>query len=210
MDEGSQPFAVVDPVERGGKLLVVHTVASQRDLDLRKCVLPQVPFPALLVEREDVVCATQGIEQGPIGQAFDGVIGTIVAPPAFNAFKVSALVEVSIVVHLACGACGPEQLALDSAQSGGGMGVEMSIVRDGTADWARHRRWRATTAPRQPPGEKPLPVVGGSWLPREVNVDLIVHRVEAVARAVRHQDARGFVVLDDRIAVIFVPAAQVV
>lgn len=44
-----QPFAVVGPVEHGGKFFVVHPIAGKGHLDgLSLGVLAQMSFPALL------------------------------------------------------------------------------------------------------------------------------------------------------------------
>ena len=100
--EGRDSLGIVQPIEGNGKLLVVHTLAGDLDFDSAgRSVLPQMPFPRLLVKRKHAVGRAQRVQQRPIGQALDGVVRAIVAPPALDAFQVAAIVKVMVVVHVA-------------------------------------------------------------------------------------------------------------
>ncbi len=105
IDEGRQPFGMMQPIERNGKLFVVHAVAGHLDLDgLGRGVLPQMPLPRLLVEFQDARRSAECVEQGPISQAFDGVVRTVVPSPPLDAFQIAAIVEVTVVVQVTSGA----------------------------------------------------------------------------------------------------------
>ena len=117
--EGRDPLAVVNPIERDGKLAVVHAVAGELHVDgLGQRVLPQVPLPAFLVHGQHVIAAAQGVQQRPIGQALDGVVRAVVAAPALDAQQVAALVEVALVELATGGGVGPQDFALQERPLG--------------------------------------------------------------------------------------------
>ena len=95
--ENGEPFAVMQPVEHHGEFFVVHPVAGEGDVFRPGGrVLPQVAFPALLVHVEDRVGGAERVQDGPVAQVFDGVVGTVVAAPPHDALQVAALVEILV------------------------------------------------------------------------------------------------------------------
>src|SRR5579875_3038686 len=112
--EGRQPLAVVQPVEHDREFLVVHAVAGERDiLSLGGGVLPEVSFPGLLVQLQDRIRGAESMQDGPVGAVLDGIVGTVVASPAFDAHQVPALVEVALKELLARCAVRAKQLAFE-------------------------------------------------------------------------------------------------
>ena len=65
---------------------MAHSVPGERHLRcLGEGVLPQVSFPGFLVKAQHIIMPAQGMQDRPIGAILDGVIGTVVAAPAFDA-----------------------------------------------------------------------------------------------------------------------------
>src|SRR5579884_188732 len=84
--EGRQPLAVVQPIEQDRELLIVHAIAGERNLlGLGGGVLPEVSFPGLLVQLQDCIRSAESMQDGPIGAVLDGIVGAVIAPPAFDA-----------------------------------------------------------------------------------------------------------------------------
>jgi hypothetical protein len=103
----------VHPVEHDREFLVVHAVARERDGGrLGPGVLAEVSLPGLLVQAQDDVGRAQGVQQGPVVDVLDGVVGPVVAAPALHAQQVAALVEVAAEELPAGRRVGPEQLPL--------------------------------------------------------------------------------------------------
>ena len=76
----------------------------------------RVPFAKQI---EDIVMSTERVEDRPIGAVLDGVIGPVIAAPAFDAQEPAALVEVLGVELPARLGVGVEELALEEGPGGG-------------------------------------------------------------------------------------------
>src|SRR5262249_12382129 len=89
--EGRQALPIMEPVEHDGELLVVHAIAGKGDV-LRPGggVLAEMPFPRFLVEAEDVIRPTQGVQDRPVRAVLDGVVRAVVSAPALDTAKVAA------------------------------------------------------------------------------------------------------------------------
>ncbi len=112
--EDGQPLAVVHPVEHDGEFFVVHPVAGELNVPgAGQGVLAEVALPGLLIQAEDGVGAAQGVEDRPVGQVLDGVVGPVVAAPALDAFEEAPVVEIAGVEGLASPGIGSDQLALE-------------------------------------------------------------------------------------------------
>src|SRR5688572_1207359 len=106
-------LAVVEPVEAGVELLVVHPVPAKLHLGrFRLGVLPEMSFQPVLVQRDDAVVGAQGVQDGPVQQVFERVVRAVVAGPARHAQQVPALVEVAGEELLARPALRLQQLPL--------------------------------------------------------------------------------------------------
>ena len=117
--EDGQAFTVVHPVEGDGKFLVVHPVTGKGHLNgLGQGVLSQVSFPGLLVHLQDDVVGAQGVEDRPVVAVLDGVIGSIVSPPAFHAQQITPFVKVPAKVLAARRGVGHQQLSLEQRPFG--------------------------------------------------------------------------------------------
>ena len=75
-EDGRPGLAVVEPVEAGVELLVVHAVAAELDLGrLGLGVLAEVALQRLLVERQDAVVGAQRVQHRPVEQVLERVVG---------------------------------------------------------------------------------------------------------------------------------------
>ena len=76
VEEGSKPFPDVRPVDHGGELLVVGTVASYlRSHGLESLVLSQMRFLTPPKHFQNLRGSSQGIQKGPVVEALVGIIG---------------------------------------------------------------------------------------------------------------------------------------
>ena len=117
--EHGQPLAVVHPVEHDGEFFVVHSIPGEFHLlGAGEGVLAEVALPRLLVQAEDGIGGPQGMEDRPVGEVLDGVVGPVVAPPALDAFEEAAIVEIAAEERLAGPGVGPQQLALQDGPGG--------------------------------------------------------------------------------------------
>ncbi len=117
--EDGEPFAVVQPVEHHGEFFVVHSVAREGNVPrLGLGVLPQVAFPTFFVHFENAVGGAQRVQDGPVAQVFDRVVGTVVAAPALDALQVAALVEVLVEEDLAGGGVFAQKFPLEHGPGG--------------------------------------------------------------------------------------------
>ena len=112
--EGRQSLAVVQPVEHDRELLVVHSIPSEGNF-LRPGggVLPEVPLPGFLVEPEDAIGCAEGVQNGPVRTVLDGVVGSVIAAPAFHTQQIAALIEVALEELLTRRRVGPQQLPFE-------------------------------------------------------------------------------------------------
>ena len=114
--EDGEPLAIVQPVEHHREFLVVHPVPRHRHIHgLRMGVLPEVPFPAFGIQITDRLGGPQRIEDRPVRQVFDRVIGSVVASPPLDAFQPAPFVKVSVEEGLARLRVGLDQLALEQS-----------------------------------------------------------------------------------------------
>ena len=106
-------------------------------------VLPEMSFPGLLVHSRGRSSGAQRVEDGPVVEVLDGVVGSVVASPAFDAFEEAALVEIAMKELLASGRLSPDQRASSKAQVGGSTGVSTrrtdGAIRLGTTRPVLHR-----------------------------------------------------------------------
>ena len=98
LEQAVVALAVVQRVEAGRVLLVVHAVAAQLgDGGLRLRVLPDVAFDALPVQVVDVARPAERVEVGKGGDVLRRVVGAVQPAPARYALQIALLVEVAVV-----------------------------------------------------------------------------------------------------------------
>ncbi len=98
LEQAVVPLAVVQRVEAGRVLLVVHAVAAQLgDGGLRLRVLPDVAFDAVPEQVVHVARPAHRVEIGKGGDVLRRVVGAVQRAPARHALQVALLVEVAVV-----------------------------------------------------------------------------------------------------------------
>ena len=112
------------------------------------------------VQLEDAVRAAERMQQGPVVDVLDGVIGAVVRAPAREAAQVIALVEVLRVKDFAGFGVQAKQFALSSAHSGAGMGGDCmcELGASGPRRTPRRQRQRTGSRDESAPAGALLPV----------------------------------------------------
>ena len=118
--EGADAFAGVEPIGLGDELFVVGAVCGQFGFDgAHLLVLQEVAFEGFFVVGEDGVGAAEGVEEGPVVEGFDGVIGAVEGAPAGGVEEVAAGVEVLVGEAVAGEGALLEQFAFEQSPGGG-------------------------------------------------------------------------------------------
>ena len=128
-EERAEALGVVEPVELGGELAVVHPVPAQGDSrGAGQGVLAEVAFPAEMGEASDLIGGAQGVEQGPVAEGLAGVVGAVVAAPALDAEGAAVPVEVAVEEDRDGLGVGAQQGPLQQRHSGAAIGVSTRIT----------------------------------------------------------------------------------
>ena len=125
--EGADAFAGVEPIGLGDELFVIGAVGGQFGFDgAHLLVLEIVAFEGAFVVGKDGVGAAEGVEEGPVVEGFDGVVGAVEGSPAGGVEEVAAGVEVLVGEAVAGLGALLEEFAFEEGPGGG---------RDGFVDF---------------------------------------------------------------------------
>ena len=109
--EAAHPFARVEPIRHGDEFLVVRAVFGQLGLAGPEfLILLKVAFESLLEQPEDGIGASQSMEESPVVEGFDRVVGSVESAPSRGMQQVSAMIEILLGEAFACDGIGSKKL----------------------------------------------------------------------------------------------------